>query len=389
MAAALAAIYAAIAVSPGVLNVSAAAASIVDLVPAHSVTVTVTPGHDVYMCTMLRVIAPAGSALPVVRRTQWHVTPGNLRNIHHILVRACDTDEQSHGPLGEPFHCNADRRKEAHCKDPWDSGYPLFFPRGFAQALGRHLMLEVHYKAPTGPRRIVDRSGIRLTLDLPSAHAHATALVSRVAVTHYGMEANLPLGHIPPRQPSYPVNFSCPATCVSCVLSRLGADALAIVALYHHMHAAGAGAATVVRRPSGAEFTLTREPTRMVVLKRPALVRRGDALHLTCAFNTSDRSTPTLLGEDHAVHEMCISHMIAAPVRLSELGLAKASTPPGEPRFVCVGARGEAEAGGVPARGVSARDAATQRRLAAMPKVGACPCSAGCRSFRRLQPSCG
>jgi hypothetical protein len=284
----------------------------------------VAPFSDVYSCSWVDlspVIAAAErggragtAAMDLIEPA---IEPASaLPYFHHITLYVCDERVKADPARarGDPFDCLG-RPFIPGCERQlfsWGAGVERFeMPAGTGFMLPKLSVLQVHVKhtALQGPPITVAaaRAGLRLRL---------TGDVKPFQFFQLGPQFGMLF--VPPRAPRYQVSGVCAAKCFRKALLRLGIDHFEIIALAQHMHLLGSQAVTeLIHKDGKAEgFGLVRDfnpnhaPVRF--LERPLHVRAGDALQVTCIYNSTARAHATMVGPT-LMDEMCFSYLIMHP----------------------------------------------------------------------------
>ena len=124
--------------------------------------------------------------------------------------------------------------------------------------------------------------------------------------------------NIPPGKPRHVVQSICSLTCLTSAIEKSGEHELKIVGLQQHMHLTGIAMKTETLHANGwstplgvfSEYSMLHQSMEM--LPEPVLIHPGDALQVTCVYDSSNRSRHTLLGTS-LVNEMCFSYLLITP----------------------------------------------------------------------------
>ncbi|XP_064458103.1 dopamine beta-hydroxylase-like isoform X2 [Ornithodoros turicata] len=273
-------------------------------------------------------------AVPAVETTYWcslQKLPYDFRYSKHIIRYEANIQKGSEAVVHhmELFHCEVPVGEDLpewndncyHPKKPkilenckrviaaWAMGAPpLAYPEEAGLPVGGsdyslYAMLEVHYNNPEERDDYVDSSGITLyyTSDLRP---------NDVGILEVGLEYTDKMV-IPPRQPAFELTGYCVSECTR---TGLPATGITFVAAQLHTHLTGRRI-WVKHVREGAElpevarddhFSTHFQEIRL--LKNRVQVLPGDALYITCSYETMDRENVTL-GGFGITDEMCVTYI--------------------------------------------------------------------------------
>nr|CAD7450704.1 unnamed protein product [Timema bartmani] len=167
-------------------------------------------------------------------------------------------------------------------------------------------MLETHYDNPMF-RSAVDSSGVRVFYSNKLREYDGGMLVSGITVT--------PLHVIPPRQPQYHTVGYCNSLCTQRMFPQTG---IKVVSVLLHSHLAGRKMKlrhirdkqelSLIAQDDNYDFNYQQSRT----LQTEVLVLPGDELITECAYQTVNRTEPTLGGYS-TKQEMCLAFLLYYP----------------------------------------------------------------------------
>nr|CAD7415206.1 unnamed protein product [Timema cristinae] len=167
-------------------------------------------------------------------------------------------------------------------------------------------MLETHYDNPMF-RSAVDSSGVRVFYSNKLREYDGGMLVSGITVT--------PLHVIPPRQPQYHTVGYCNSLCTQRMFPQTG---IKVVSVLLHSHLAGRKMKlrhirdkqelSLIAKDDNYDFNYQQSRT----LQTEVLVLPGDELITECAYQTLNRTDPTLGGYSTR-QEMCLAFLLYYP----------------------------------------------------------------------------
>jgi len=273
------------------------------------VQVDLSLGRDIYMCRFfelpkLKVGMGITSVNGLLQDNSWQY-------IHHISYFSCDLGfepapgsdgsfECTHVPLMDG--CNRTIYRFA----PGSQEFRL--PEGYMYTIDWRLtLLQVHYKMVKA-ESLVDSTGVRVNFG---------EFLTTVQFFELGPREESMLS-IPPRSERHVVQSVCSPDDVKAALERYALNEFKIIGVLQHMHLAGIAAKTEVLHPNGTstafgvmpEYDLHRQDMRP--LPGGVVVSKGDALKVTCVYNTQRRAQKTRLGIS-LTDEMCFSYMLTTP----------------------------------------------------------------------------
>ncbi|KAJ1621183.1 PHM/PNGase F domain-containing protein [Pavlovales sp. CCMP2436] len=287
------------------------------LVVAHKDAIyEVAPSHDVYSCSWADLSSIKGGA--TIDQIERAIEPASVLSFyHHISLYMCNSDvrpDRAHA-AGEPFDCLV-RPTFSGCERQlftWGAGMERFeMPPGTGFILPRLAILQVHVKHPSLDGEPIEvaasLSGLRLRLSAPDVKPFQYFQLG----PHFGMLS------VPPRAPRYKVGAVCAESCIRQALRQAKVEFFEVIAIRQHMHLLGSAAVTELIHADGSteNYGLVRNfsayNTPISFLPTPLYIRAGDALQVTCVYNSSARAHATMLGV--SMHdEMCFSFMIMHP----------------------------------------------------------------------------
>lgn len=281
------------------------------LVQHQNVEVNLRSGKDVYMSRffeMPNMDSAAGiTAMTVVRSGEAE------RYIHHVSLFGCD--EGFEPPrLNISFPDKSEHVLGTGCsrKIHTFNVNTLFFtfPEGYMYSLdSKYMKLTVHYKALHVREIVVDSTGVLTEFGRS---------LKTVQYLELGPKARKMLS-IPPGLARYVVESLCSPDDMAAAMGRLSLNEIEVIGARAHMHLAGTAFKAEVLHSNGSSTPFavhkvynTDEDQRSRFLKRSIVVSKGDALKVTCVYNTQGRSHPTRLGFD-INDEMCIGGILMSP----------------------------------------------------------------------------
>jgi len=267
---------------------------------------------DVYMCRGFKMEGLEDgtgiSSVSIVKDPEtWH-------RIHHVILFTCDPSFAPPADFEESVPCTHDpfwdgcSRMVMPLTLTVDSASQFALPKGVAfRLLSKYVLWQVHYKRHATPvdERFLDSTGVRINLDRDLQPAQLFELGPR---TPYQLS-------IPPRSRRHVVQSICAPECLSDAMEANGVEEFRIIALAQHMHTAGIAIKSEVLHANGSSTPFGVDPsyniTHALFLPFDVVVSRGDALKVTCVYDTSQRARWTPNGIS-LTDEMCFSYIIIA-----------------------------------------------------------------------------
>jgi hypothetical protein len=189
-------------------------------------------------------------------------------------------------------------------------------PEGFAFPFNtKYAMLQVHYKrmVATASDSFLDSTGLSFNWHWwPSGQD-----IKSVQFFELGPRLANMLS-IPPRTNRHAVQSICAPQCLSAAMEGHGVQEFRIIAVQQHMHLTGIAMKSEVLHANGSSTPFGVFPSynmseqEMRLLPSDVIVSRGDALKVTCVYDSSQRTRWTFLGESLS-DEMCFSYILMAP----------------------------------------------------------------------------
>jgi Copper type II ascorbate-dependent monooxygenase, C-terminal domain len=236
--------------------------------------------------------------------TGFQIHPGEARMVHHLTLFALDTPEAEQqaaaletAGAGHGYECFGDARVPSRwLVGSGPGGGALLLPEGTGLPMlaGRKTVLQMHYNRLNGT--FPDRTTIDLRLASSVRHE---ALVVRLA--------DLSL-YLPPQQPEVIQSTTLPVP-----------EAATLWGLWPHMHTLGSKL-DVTLSHEGKERCLARVPRwdfhwqGFADYTTPIHVEAGDAMKITCTYDTRGRATATSWGQG-TEDEMCVAFFYITPDR--------------------------------------------------------------------------
>lgn len=276
--------------------------------------VKVPSEETTYWCRLLKLPADFAYKKHVIRY-EANIQKGSEALVHHMELFHCEApvDEELpawNGPCSSP-----DRPEPLEvCKRviaAWAMGAPpLAYPEEAGLSVGGsdyspYVMLEVHYNNPSHRAGYVDSSGITI---------YYTGELRRfdVGILEIGLEYTDKMA-IPPRQPAFELTGYCISECTRVALPKSG---ITLVAAQLHTHLAGErvwvrhvrGGVELPEMARDDHFSTHFQEIRQFKRGRTVQLMPGDALVITCRYNTMDRENVTL-GGFGIRDEMCVSYI--------------------------------------------------------------------------------
>jgi hypothetical protein len=292
-----------------------------DIVLQHqSVKIELLSGEkDVYMCRGIKFkkkATPRGTgitSLSVAKVNEtWH-------RIHHVALYSCKPSFNASADFEKSFPCtgfpNDACSRMIYVFGPGEEEFAL--PDGFSLPIQtEYAMLAVHYKrsGAKGYDTFLDSTGIRIKFD---------RFLNSVQLFELGPRSPQMLA-IPPKRRRHVVQSICAPECLSAAMDGIGAKEFRIIGLHQHMHLAGIAMKSEVLHPNGSSTPFgvfpryngsDHETNKMKLLSSDVVVSRGDALKVTCVYDSSQRARWTILGASFA-DEMCLSYILMTPAPL-------------------------------------------------------------------------
>ncbi|XP_022668942.1 dopamine beta-hydroxylase-like isoform X1 [Varroa destructor] len=271
------------------------------------------PGRDTtYWCKVFR-FPPEFHRKQHVVQYEAIITPGNEGVVHHMELFHCEVGVHEVLPNWND-DCQSPRKPVIleRCKNvisAWAMGAPpLQYPKEAGLPVGgrnysAYVMLEVHFNNPDVRTDLVDSSGMQI---------HYTDQLRNydIGILEVGLEYTDKMA-IPPGQEAFDLTGYCISECTRASLPPLG---IVIVAAQLHTHLAGVAVWVEHSRGGRSLGEIGRDNhysshfQEIRRLARPVNIKPGDAVTITCRYNTVDRSKVTLGG--YGIRdEMCITYM--------------------------------------------------------------------------------
>ena len=293
-------------------------------------------GKDQYFCRIFRL--PNYLRHGAITQIQYEFNPSSHQAIvHHSTLYTCTgmVNEigvsfvtKGHGTAG----CNKMIWTQGMNSPP--SRLP-FLPDSDEQMAilleAEFLLLEVHYKAPSRAEakkiqllqqpNLVDSSGLTLiAISQDEANRLGTTL-KYVQMLTVGPLSQTMLT-VPPGLPNVKITSVCPNECLDYAIKTAKVPEILIFAVILHAHSAATAmfgelvdlntnTSTVFSNiPDYREYI--KEPETFRLLRKPVSVTRDHALKVTCAYNTTGRQMPTVMGPTMQ-DEMCFMYLLISP----------------------------------------------------------------------------
>jgi len=273
---------------------------------------------DVYMCRGFKLEGlPSGAgitSLSVIKDPEtWH-------RIHHILLFSCDPSFAPPASFENSFPCTHQAFMQGCSRIVMTFGgahaaNEISLPDGIAfRILSKYALVQVHYKRPHTQQdgMFFDSTGVSINLGIAPQAAQLFELGPRDELS------------IPPRSSRHVVQSICAPDCLSDAMEENAATEFKIIAVQQHMHVAGIAVKSEVLHANGSSTPFGVFPSYnmseqdMKLLSSEVVVSRGDALKVTCVYDSSQRARWTWNGISLA-DEMCFSYilMTQAPLYFS------------------------------------------------------------------------
>lgn len=274
--------------------------------------VTVPNVETTYWCTVHKLPADFSEKRHIVRY-EANIQKGNEALVHHMELFHCEVDVDQELPSWSGPCQSPDKPPILEkCKRviaAWAMGAPpLAYPEEAGLAVGgkdysQFAMLEVHLNNPSLRSDYVDSSGITL-------YYTSELRPYDVGILEIGLEYTDKMA-IPPRQPGFDLVGFCISECTRVALPEAG---ITLVAAQLHTHLTGRrvwvkhvrGGAELPEMARDDHFSTHFQEIRL--LKNRLQLMPGDALVITCRYETMDRENVTLGGFGIA-EEMCVSYI--------------------------------------------------------------------------------
>ncbi|XP_050050808.1 dopamine beta-hydroxylase-like [Dermacentor andersoni] len=271
------------------------------------------PGQETtYWCRLLKLPSDFGYKKHIVKY-EANIQKGNEALVHHMELFHCEAPvDEILPPWNGP--CNSPDRPEPldRCKRviaAWAMGAPpLAYPEEAGLSTGGsdyspYVMLEVHYNNPAQRNDYVDSSGITI-------YYTGELRPFDVGILEIGLEYTDKMA-IPPQKQGFHLTGYCISECTRVALPNSG---ITLVAAQLHTHLTGErvwvrhvrGGAELPEMARDDHFSTHFQEIRL--LKRRLQLMPGDALVITCSYNTVDRANVTL-GGFGIREEMCVSYI--------------------------------------------------------------------------------
>jgi hypothetical protein len=276
---------------------------------------------DDYRCFVLDPALTTGKFL-----TDYQVTPGDPRVVHHVILYALDSDtavteaeQKDASEAGPGYTCFGGAAVASHLVAGWAPGTPVtHYPAGTGLALPakRKMVLQVHYNVAQGS--FPDRTKIAMKL---------VDSVPRPASVRLLTAANLVL---PPNQKDVKAEN---ATSFNQTVSVYG--------MYPHMHQLGTS--LKVEHTSGAGTSCMLDVPdwdfhwqQFYFYEKPVAITATDSFAISCHYDTMGQTKTVTWGEGTA-DEMCLNffYMAAAPGACTRCNDILAGT--GDAKNLCTG----------------------------------------------------
>ncbi|CAI4221546.1 unnamed protein product [Auanema sp. JU1783] len=276
-----------------------------------------------YWCTVKKVPEYVQSRKHHVIMMNSVVQPENKHIVHHMVIYACQTNDQTEFSLNcnDPFKpkssstCSrvvgAWSMGEGSVSYPPEAGLPIGGSQGSS-----YLMVEIHYNNVEKVTGVRDSSGFQFVVT-PQLRLFDAGIMELGLIYS---DAN----SIPPQQDAFPITGYCVEDCTK----KLPTEGIQVFASQLHAHLTGRKLWTSHYRNGVKVGELNRDNHysphwQHVQQVRPYVhVKQGDVLATTCVYETRDRSSMTLGGygiED----EMCVNYIYYFPV--SEIEVCKSA----------------------------------------------------------------
>ncbi|KAG0423362.1 hypothetical protein HPB47_000878 [Ixodes persulcatus] len=274
--------------------------------------VPVPSDETTYWCTMHKLPSDFRYKRHIVRY-EANVQKGNEALVHHMELFHCEVPPDQDLPAWNgPCHSPEKPEILERCKRviaAWAMGAPpLAYPEEAGLSAGGRdyslfAMLEVHLNNPAHQSGFVDSSGITLY--------HTSELRPYdVGILEIGLEYTDKMA-IPPRQPAFDLTGYCISECTRVALPESG---ITLVAAQLHTHLTGQrvwvkhvrGGSELGEMARDDHFSTHFQEIRL--LKDRLQLMPGDALVITCRYDTADRENVTL-GGFGITEEMCVSYI--------------------------------------------------------------------------------
>ncbi|XP_003743549.1 dopamine beta-hydroxylase [Galendromus occidentalis] len=288
--------------------------------------VAVPKRETTYWCKMFR-FPPEFRRKQHIVQYEAVISPDSEGVVHHMELFHCEVDVREVLPDWND-DCYSPQRPQIlgkckHVVAAWAMGAPpLRYPKVAGLPTGGRnyssfVMLEVHFNNPELRSDIIDSSGVQI---------HYTDRLRQhdIGILEVGLEYTDKMA-VPPGQPKFDLKGYCISECTRAGLPPNGIN---IVAAQLHTHLAGVavwvehsrGGASLGEIARDNHFSTHFQEIRR--LPREVNVLPGDAVTITCRYNTVDRKDITLGG--FGIHEeMCVTYMHYYP--LSKLEVCKSS----------------------------------------------------------------
>eukprot|EP00475_Leptophrys_vorax_P007706 TRINITY_DN14888_c0_g4_i2.p1 TRINITY_DN14888_c0_g4~~TRINITY_DN14888_c0_g4_i2.p1 ORF type:complete len:518 (-),score=2.07 TRINITY_DN14888_c0_g4_i2:241-1677(-) len=233
--------------------------------------------------------------------------------VHHAVVFGCTEKDLPKLPPTNEFDCID--VMHLPCSSSigfWGvGGRPYSFPAEAGLPIGpgyyTKYLIQTHYTNPDGLPGIVDSSGIFLKVADQRRKYDAGYML--LGPTIHSIQIK-----IPPQQPSWTMESTCPSICTRSVFN----ETVKVIGVQSHMHTAGRQMYTDIYRDQQKLTTLSRLDyydfnAQQALPVAPAFdLEQGDELKTTCVWDTTGRSNVTMGGEG-TNQEMCLVYVMYYP----------------------------------------------------------------------------
>ncbi len=266
--------------------------------------------------------------------TGYEVLPGSPQLVHHLLVMPVDPDLV----VSEDGATNRDVMAALDARSPEEPGWPCFgeagdgvaiqgipvtwapgmgpveFPPGVGAFLpeGTVLVAQVHYNlAAPGRSTTTDQTQVGLRLVQEVERPGFFMLPDALLESAFSGEPD----RLPPGDPELSYTWE---RSFDDLFEAVGAESLDVYGLFPHMHELGRSQSTSLIGADGDERCLGEVPRwdfnwqLFYFYQTPVALRRGDSLRVTCNYDTTSRTEPTLPGWG-TQNEMCLSGLLLVP----------------------------------------------------------------------------
>jgi hypothetical protein len=280
--------------------------------------VSVPKAETTYWCTTVKLPEFADGAHII--RYEPALQPGHELLLHHILVYGCNVESEH---LNMSVDCQLVPPAIGNCR----TGQPLLgwalgsegisLPENVGMPFSgssdmQYVMMVTHYDNPELKEGYVDQSGLRLYYTTSKRQYDAQLLE---VGHHFGSNAGVVQLLLPPNMDDIVIQNICPGSCTKLGLPQGGVNVFASLL---HAHSAGKRMWVKHIRNSTELNDIDRNDyykadfQDYTLLRKEINIQPGDAIEVTCDYDTSNRSKVTVGGLGTR-DEMCLAYLFVYP----------------------------------------------------------------------------